>query len=551
MKRKIVIVGGVAAGASAAARLRRLNEEDEIILVEKDEYISFANCGLPYYIGGVIKERDALIVQTKEAMEQRFNINVKNNTEAIKIDREAKKVVLHDKIEDREYEQEYDYLILSPGASPVVIPIEGLDEAKNVRILRNIPDTDAIKADLDSNNVKKAVVLGGGFIGIEMAENLKHLGIDVTLLDLAKQVMIPFDEEMAKYVENTLDNYGIDVKLETSITKFEDEGKKLLLTNGETIESDLTIMAVGVRPSSGLAKEAGLDLGERGHIIVNEYNQTSDPSIYAGGDATLVKHYITKKDISIPLAWPANRQGRLIADHINGIETSYNGSLGSSVVKIFDFVASSTGLNERDAKNNGYDVSAVHVVRANHAGYYPGASNIVLKVVFDKTTKKVLGAQAFGQDGTEKRIDVIATAIKFNALVTDLSDLQLSYAPPFGSAKDPVNIAGYAAENILNNYFIPIYVQDVAQLPSDVQFVDVRTPEEYGLGAIEGTKNIPVDELRNRLDEIDFDQDIYLTCQVGQRGYLAARTLINSGFKKNIYNLSGGYGNYKEYTKKK
>lgn len=551
MKRKIVIVGGVATGASAAARLRRLSEEDEIILVEKDEYISFANCGLPYYLGNVIEERDALIVQTKEAMKERFNIDVRNNTEATKINRKEKSVVLFDKVNNKEYEENYDYLILSPGASPVVIPIEGIENAKNVRTLRNIPDTDAIKADLDTNKVKKAVVLGGGFIGIEMAENLRHIGVEVTLLDLAPQVMIPFDDEMAKFVQNTMINYGVDIKLETSISKIEEEGKKLTLTNGEVIETDLIIMAVGVRPSSGLAKEAGLDLGERGHIIVNEYNITSDPSIYAGGDATLVKHFISKADVGIALAWPANRQGRLIADHINGIETKYNGSLGSSVVKIFDFVAASTGLNERDAKRLGYDVSAVHVVRGNHAGYYPNASNITLKVIFDNKTNKVLGAQAFGQEGTEKRIDIIATAIKFNALISDLSDIQACYAPPFSSAKDPVNIAGYAAENILKGDYIPFYVQDIKDLAADAQMIDVRTEDEYQLGSIKNTKNIPLDDLRNRLDEVDFNKDLYINCQVGHRAYIAIRILRNNGFSKNIYNLSGGYGLYKEYTEKK
>lgn len=551
MKRKIVIIGGVATGASAAARLRRLSEEDEIILVEKDEYISFANCGLPYYLGNVIQEREALIVQTKEAMHERFNIDVRNNTEATKINRNEKTVVLFDKVNGKEYEESYDYLIMSPGASPVVIPIEGIENAKNVRTLRNIPDTDKIKADLDSNNVKKAVVLGGGFIGIEMAENLRHLGIDVTLLDLAPQVMIPFDDEMAKFVQNTMINYGVNVKLETSISKIEDEGKKLTLTNGEVIETDLIIMAVGVRPSSGLAKDAGLDLGERGHIIVNEFNQTSDPSIYAGGDATLVKHFITKADVGIALAWPANRQGRLIADHINGIATPYNGSLGSSVVKIFDFVAASTGLNERDAKRLGYDVTSVHVVRSNHAGYYPNASSITLKVIYDNKTLRVLGAQAFGQEGTEKRIDIIATAIKFNGLVTDLSDIQAAYAPPFSSAKDPVNIAGYTAENIIKKDYIPFYVQDVKDLASDVQLIDVRTADEYQLGNIKNSKNIPVDELRSRLDEVDFNKDVYINCQVGHRAYLAIRILRNNGFTKNIYNLSGGYGLYNEYTVKK
>ncbi|MDL2211716.1 FAD-dependent oxidoreductase [Erysipelotrichaceae bacterium OttesenSCG-928-M19] len=549
MSRKIIIIGGVAVGASAAARLRRLNEEDEIILLERDEYISFANCGLPYYIGDVIKERDNLIVQTKEGMKARFNIDVRNFSEAIKIDRQQKHVVVRDVKTDETYNLAYDYVVLAPGANPIMLPIEGQDEAKNVFKLRNIPDTDQIKAHITNNDIKEAVVVGAGFIGLEMAENLNHLGIKVTIIDLATQVMKVFDDEMAKLIQNAMTKKGIDFKLGLSVKKFENEGKKVILSDDSILSSDLNIMAIGVAPETKLAQEAGLELGVTKAIKVNEYNQTSDPNIYAGGDAIEVLNFVSQQPTKIPLAWPANRQGRLIADHINGIETKYNGSLGSSVVKIFDNIAAATGLNEASAKAQGYDVKSVHVHRANHAGYYPDASDITLKLVYDAKSKRVLGAQAFGKEGTEKRIDVIATAIKFKATIDDLPDLELCYAPPFSSAKDPVNIIGYVATNIERGMFEPFYVQDIANL-KDAQFVDVRTEYEYNLGHIPETINFDIDNLRANLDKIDFSKDIYITCQVGLRGHLAARILKENGFKKKIYNLSGGYKLYHEYFKK-
>lgn len=548
-KRTIVIIGGVAVGASAAARLRRLNENDEIILLERDEYISFANCGLPYYLGEVITNRDNLIIQTKESMKERFNIDVRNFSEAIKIDRDTKEVIVYDLLKKEEYSISYDFVVLAPGANPIMPPITGLEQADNVYKLRNIPDTDAIKSVLDKG-IKKACIVGAGFIGIEMAENLANLGIEVTVLDLASQVMVMFDDEMAKLIQNNLENHNIKFKLETTINEFKDNGYTLLLSDGSTLETDLTIMAIGVAPDTKLAVDAGLEIGETKAIKVNKFNQTSDSNIYAGGDAIEVKNFVSQKPVKIPLAWPANRQGRLIADHINGINTPYRGSLGSAVIKVNQFIAAATGLNEKAALANGYNVSSIHIHRPNHAGYYPNATDITIKLVFDRITRKVLGAQAFGQDGTEKRIDVIATSIKFNATIDDLTDLELCYAPPFSSAKDPVNIAGYVACNVADQLYLPFYVQDIERLKNNTQIIDVRTKEECQLGMIEGSINIPVDDLRDNLDKIDFTKDIYLVCRVGLRGYLAAQILTQNNYKKDIYNLSGGYKLYSDYRKK-
>lgn len=541
-ERKIVIIGGVALGASAAARLRRLNESDQIIMFERDEFVSFANCGLPYYIGDVIKERDNLIVQTKEGLASRFNLDVRNFSEVTSIDRNKKEVTVVDHKNNKTYQESYDIAILAPGASPIIPPIKGYESAKNLFKLRNIPDTDAIKSYVNTNNVKKAVVVGAGFIGIEMAENLNHLGIEVTVLDLANQVMTLFDEEMAKLIENNLTRSGVNFKLKTSIDTIENNGTKLILTDQTTLETDMIIMAIGVLPETKLAKDAGLEIGETGAIKVNQFMQTSDPSIYAGGDAIQVNNFITQNPTKVPLAWPANRQGRLIADHINNIETPYNGTLGSAVIKVNDFVAATTGLNERVARQAYPNVEVLHVHRSNHASYYPNSSTITLKVIFDKDTHKVLGAQAYGQDGTEKRIDVIATAIKFNATIEQLSDLELTYAPPFSSAKDPVNIAGYVGQNILENRYTPFFISDLETIIANKkQLIDVRSTHEFELGTIENAINIDVDSLRTNLDKIDFDQDVYLFCQVGLRGFIASQILRNNGFKKQIYNLSGGY----------
>lgn len=544
MKRKIVIVGGVAVGASAAARLRRLSEEDEIIILERDEFISFANCGLPYYIGDTIKQRSDLLVQTKEAMQKRFNIDVRNFSEVLKIDRDKKTLLV--KNLEKEYELDYDILILSTGAKPIELNVEGSKEAKNLFTLRNIADMDNIKNYIKINNIKDATIFGGGFIGLEMAENLTHLGINVTVVSRSNSILNIFDKEMSKLIQNAMQLMGVKFKLGISAKKLENFGSKVILSDDSTLKSDINICAIGVLPENKLAKDANLDIGFKGGVKVNEFNLTNDENIYSAGDLIEVQNFITKTPTYIPLAWPANRQARLIADNINASKTKYNGTLGSSVIKIFDFVAASTGLNETSAKAQGYNLGVVHVQRGNHANYYPNSSTITLKLIYDKDSKKVLGAQAFGKDGTEKRIDVIATAIKFNAKIEDLTDLELCYAPPFSSAKDPVNIAGYVACNVEDGMYEMFYVQDVENL-KNVQFIDVRTKGEFNLGHIEGTINIDVDDLRDNLEKIDFNKDIYLTCQVGLRGYLAARILKLKGFNKKIYNLSGGYKLYNDY----
>lgn len=545
MARRIVIVGGVAVGATTAVRLRRLSEEDEIILLERDEFISFANCGLPYYIGDVIQERSALLVQSKEAMAARFNIDIRNFSKVIKINREKKSLQV--KNLEQEYELSYDILILATGASPIKLDIEGREEAKNIFSLRNIPDTDKIKTYLQNNDVKKATIIGGGFIGLEMAENLQHLGISVTIVNNTPSIMAMFDEEMAKLIQNAMEVMGISFKLGLKPTKIEEQGKKIILSDGSSLENDIIISAIGVLPENSLAKEAGLKLGFKNALIVDEFSLTEDENIYAAGDLIEVQNFVSQKACHLPLAWPANRQARLIADNINNKKTPYKGTLGSMVIKIFDFVAAGTGLSETLAKAQGYEVGVIHVQRGNHASYYPNSTNITLKLIYDKATRKVLGAQAFGQEGTDKRIDVIATAIKFGAKIEDLADLELCYAPPFSSAKDPVNIAGYVACNVEDGFYQPFYVQDVKNL-KDIQLLDVRSEEEVALGTIEGSKNINVDDLRQNLDKIDFDKDIYIFCQVGLRGYLAARILQNKGFKKKIFNLSGGYKLYKDFT---
>ncbi|MEG0283815.1 MAG: FAD-dependent oxidoreductase [Erysipelotrichales bacterium] len=547
MKKKIVIIGGVAVGASCAARLRRLNEEDEIILLEKDEHISFANCGLPYFVGDVIKDRSNLIIETRESLKSRFNIDVRNFSEATKINREKKSVEVFNKQKNESYDLSYDKLVLAMGASSIVPNFNGLEQANNIFTLRTVPDSESIKEYVAKHDVKNAVVIGAGFIGLEAAENLVEVGVKPTVLDLSSQVLNVVDEEIAKLVENEMAEKGVNIKLETSVDTFKDEGKELLLTNGETIKTDLTIMAIGVKPNIKIAKEAGLEIGKTNGVKVDDFLITNDPDIYAGGDLIEVKNYITKEAALIPLAGPANRHGRLIADHINGIHTPTLGSLGSSVIKIFDKTVASTGLTEKAALKANCNYKTIHIHRPNHATYYPGASMITLKLVFDVPTRKVLGAQAFGESGVEKRIDVIATALKFCATVDDLAGLELTYAPPFSSAKDPVNIAGYAAGNVLNQDYIPFYIQELDDLlEKKIQFYDVRTVEEYDYGHIEGSKNFPLDDIRDNLDKIDFNKDIYITCQVGHRGYLAAKLLKENGFSKKIYNLSGGYKLYKE-----
>ncbi|WEG17235.1 CoA-disulfide reductase [Alkalihalophilus pseudofirmus] len=543
MSTKVIIVGGVAGGATAAARLRRISEDVEIILVERGEHISFANCGLPYYIGETIKERSKLLVQTVKGMSKRFNLDIRNLSEVLSIDPQNNKLTIKNLRNGEEYEETYDKLLLSPGARPMVPPILGLSENMSAFTLRNIPDTDKIKTYVDSNKPKKAVVIGGGFIGIEMAENLVDRGIDVTLVEMAKQIMAPIDVEMASILHTHLKEKGVHLVLENGVQAFTEQGKKVLLSDGTEIETDMTILSIGVRPENELAKSAGLELGERGGIIVNEYLQTSKEDIYAVGDAIEVVDYINGKKAMIPLAGPANRQGRIAANNMMGKKEKYQGTMGTSIAKVFDLTVAATGNNEKTLKHLGITYEVVHIHPSSHAGYYPGAAPIALKLIFDKSTGKIFGAQAVGADGVDKRIDVIATAIKGELTVEDLTNLELSYAPPFSSAKDPVNMAGYVASNIMDGELEHIQWHEVDQIVSDGGvLIDVREPMEREFGFIKGSTNIPLNDLRDRLSELPKDQTIYVSCQVGLRGYLASQILKNRGYK--VKNVDGGWKTY-------
>ncbi|GAM11980.1 CoA-disulfide reductase [Mesobacillus selenatarsenatis] len=542
MAKKVVIVGGVAGGATTAARLRRLDEQTEIVMIERGEYISFANCGLPYYIGGAIQERDALLVQTVEGMSKKFNMDIRNLSEVNRIDRERKVVEIKNLKTGETYEESYDVLVLSPGASPIKPPIPGISEAEALFTLRNIPDTDKIKAYVDKQQPKKATVIGGGFIGVEMAENLWERGVEVTLVEMADQIMAPIDFEMASILHQHLREKGVNLVLEDGVKSFEKNGKLINLNSGKQIDTDLVILAIGVAPENKLAKESGLELGLRGAIRVNERLQTADQSIYAIGDAIEVKDYINGQATHIPLAWPANRQGRIVADHINGIDSKYQGTLGTSIAKVFDMTVAATGNNEKTLKRLGISYDVVHVHPSSHAGYYPGAFPIALKLIFDRETGKIFGAQAVSYDGADKRIDVLATAIKGGMTIFDLPDLELAYAPPYSSAKDPVNMAGYAAKNLAEGLVETVQWHEINDiLTGGGYLIDVREPIERDMGMIEGSVNIPLGELRDRLDEIP-TKEVYVYCQVGLRGYLATRILMQAGFK--VKNLDGGYKTY-------
>ncbi|WP_437130838.1 CoA-disulfide reductase [Peptostreptococcus russellii] len=543
--KKILIVGGVAGGATAAARLRRLDETAEIIMFERGEYISFANCGLPYYIGGVIENREALLVQTVEGMSDRFNLDIRNFSEVVSIDPDKKEISVKNLKTNEEYTESYDELILSPGASPIKPPIPGLDEADNVFTLRNIPDTDSIKSFVDNKKPEEAVVIGGGFIGVEMAENLVERGVKVHLVEMLDQVMAPFDFEMAQILHEHMIDNGVDLVLGDGVNSFKNNGKTIVLNSGREISTDLTILSIGVRPENSLAKSAGLELGARGHIKVNNKLETSKPNIYAVGDAIETQDLIYGKEATIALASPANRQARIVADRINGIDVKYKGVLGTSVAKVFDLVASSTGHSEKKLKSMGINnYEAIHIHPLSNAGYYPTAQPLHLKLIFEVPSGKILGAQAIGQNGVEKRIDVIATAIAAKMTVRELQDLELAYAPPFSSAKDPVDMAGYVATNILDGMYSSVQASEIDSLIEKGGYlIDVRKEEERMLGYIEGSVNIPLDELRDRLDEIPKDKDIYVSCQVGLRGYLAGRILSQNGIESK--NVDGGYTTYK------
>ena len=537
---KTIIIGGVAGGATAAARLRRLDEKAEIIILERGEYVSFANCGLPYYIGGVITDREDLTLQTPESFKARFNIDVRVLNEAVKISPDTKTVTVKNLRTGETYEEPYDNLILSMGAEPIRPNIEGAD-GSNVFTLRNIPDTLKIKNYINTAKPRSAVVIGGGYIGVEMAENLAQAGIKVAIVELADHLIAPLDFDMAADVHRYIKSKGIYLHLNNGVKSI--HGNTVVLQNGE-ITADMIIMSVGVRPETAIAKDCGIELNPRGSIVVNNKMQTNIPNIYAVGDAVEVEDFTTKKPAFIPLAGPANKQGRIAADNIAGYESIYTGTQGSAVLKLFDMTVATTGLNEKTATAAGIDYDKTYTYSASHATYYPGAAQMSIKALWDKKTLKIIGAQIVGFDGVDKRMDVLATAIRLGAKITDLTTLELCYAPPFSSAKDPVNMLGFVAENIVSGKLKQFFWHDVENLARDgsVFLLDTRTPFEVMQGKIDGFVNIPLDELRERIDEIPKDKLVYVHCHSGLRSYLACRILTGNGY--DCYNLAGGWRLY-------
>lgn len=542
---KVLIVGGVAGGATAAARIRRLDETAEITVFERSGYISYANCGLPYYIGGVITDPEELTLQTPESFFSRFRINMKVHHEVTAIHPDQKTISVRNSKTGEEFEESYDKLILSPGAKPTQPRLPGVGIEK-VFTLRTVEDTFHIKEYINKNQPKSAVLAGGGFIGLELAENLKELGMDVTIVQRPKQLMNPFDADMASFIHSEMRKHGVKLALGHTVEGFEekDGGIDILLKDEMPLHADMVVLAIGVTPDTHLAKDAGLELGIKGSIVVNDRMETSAPDIFAAGDAVQVKHYVTGQNALISLAGPANKQGRIIADNICGGDSRYPGSQGSSVIKVFDMTAATTGINETNARKAGLDVDTVILSPMSHAGYYPGGKVMTMKVVFEKETYRLLGAQIVGYEGVDKRIDVLATAIHAGMKATELKDLDLAYAPPYSSAKDPVNMAGFMIDNISKGILKQWHLEDVDLLPRDgsVTLLDVRTVREYGNGHIEGFKNIPVDELRERLDEIEKDKPVYVICQSGLRSYIGTRILEGNGYK--AYNFSGGFRFY-------
>lgn len=562
---KIVIIGGVAGGASAAARARRLSEDAEIIMFERGPYVSFANCGLPYHIGGDIKERSNLLLQTPESFLARFNVDVRTMNEVLRINRAAKTITVRNLLDQSEYDENYDFLLLSPGAGPVIPPIPGIQNPLT-HSLRNIPDMDKIIQTLQMNKPEHATVVGGGFIGLEMMEAFHHLGIKTTLIEMADQVMTPVDREMAGFAHAEIRAKGIDLRLGAALKSVEyrpaatlpsaESGESLehkhvegeldlLLSNGDTLTTDILIMAIGVRPETKLAAEAGLQLGELGGIWVNEQMQTSDPAIYAVGDAVEEKDFVTGKQTLVPLAGPANRQGRMAADNMLGRNESYQGTQGTAICKIFDLaVASTYSKNEKQLKREGIAYEKVYVHTASHASYYPGAEVVSFKMLFDPQTGKIFGAQAVGKDGIDKRIDVMAVAQRAGMTVEQLQHLELTYAPPFGSAKDVINQAAFVATNLIKGDAKAIHFDEIDNLTDEQVLLDVRNPMELqNMGYLPGAINIPVDQLRQHMNELPKDKEIVIYCQVGLRGNVAYRQLVNNGFKAR--NLIGGYRTYK------
>ncbi len=543
---RIIIIGGVAGGASAAARLRRLKEDFEIIMLERGPYVSFANCGLPYYVGNVIKERTSLELVSPQRFLERFNIDVRINNEVISIDKNSKSITIKDRMNSKEHSLYYDYLILATGSTPIVPNFPGLEYVPYFT-LWTIPDAVKIRDFVEKYHIKKAVIVGGGFVGLEMAENLVEQGVRVKIVEMLDQVMPPIDREMAQFIHQELILNGVCLVLEDPVDSFgrtEDEKPYVKTKSGQLIETDLIVLSIGIRPENKLAKNAGLELGPRGHIVVNSHMQTSDPNMYAVGDVVQVSHFQTKKPIAIALAGPANKQGRIAADNIAGRDSEYNGILGASVVKIFDITVAVVGLTEKQLKETDIKYEKVYLHPNNHAGYYPGATPMSIKLLFENLSGKVLGAQIVGGEGSEKRVDVLSTIIKMGGTVFDLEELELTYAPPYSSAKDPINLAGFVAANYLRNDMPIAHWHDVDNFNSNGSVIlDVRTKEEHIARAINNSINIPIEELRERVDEIDNNKSILVYCEVGYRSYLASRILLQKGFNQ-VFELSGGYKSY-------
>ena len=541
---KIIIIGGVAGGATAAARIRRLDEKAEIVIFERSGYISYANCGLPYYIGGVIEDKEDLTLQTPEGFYRRFRIKAKVGHEVTDIDAKNKTVSVIDLKTGASFTESYDKLILSPGAKPI-LP-DSYTENERTFTLRTVEDTLKIRAFIEKNQPKTAVVIGGGFIGLEMAENLIRLGVKTTIVQRGEHLLPTVDCDMASLIHAIFRSRGVQLLLNSSAEKMSVTGDKVLLelTDGGQISADMAVISVGVVPENTLAKKAGLELGVKGAIKVNSKMETSVPDIYAVGDAVQVKHFITEQDVLISLAGPANKQGRIAADNICGLDSEYKGSQGSSVIKLFDMTVATTGINEQQAKASGYEYEKVILTQNSHAGYYPNTTAMTLKLIFEKESFKILGAQIVGYDGVDKRIDVSATAIRARLGADELKDLDLAYAPPYSSAKDPVNMAGFVAENIKNGVVKQFYYEDISSLREreDVILLDTRTPFEYMRGAADGFINIPLDDLRERIGELDKTKKIYVMCQSGLRSYLATRILMQNGF--DAYNFAGGFRLY-------
>lgn len=542
---KVIIVGGVAGGATAAARIRRLDEQAEIVVFERSGYVSYANCGLPYYIGGVIERREALTLQTPESFFSRFRVSMKVHHEVTAIHPERRTVSVKNLETGEEFEEKYDKLLLSPGAKPAQpkLPGIGMDQ---LFTLRTVEDTFRIREYIDTKHPKSAVLAGGGFIGLELAENLRELGMEVTIIQQLNHLMNPFDPDMAAFIHSEMRRHGVKLLLGHTVEGFEekDEGVDVLLKDEKPIHADMVVMAIGVTPDTQLAKAAGLELGIKGSILVNERMETSVPDIYAVGDAVQVKNYVTGQDALISLAGPANKQGRIAADNICGGDSRYFGSDGTSVIKVFDMTAATTGISETAAKEAGISADKVILSPMSHAGYYPGGKVMTMKVIFEKETCRLLGAQIVGYDGVDKRIDVLAVSIHAGLKATQLKDLDLAYAPPYSSAKDPVNMAGFMIENISKGIVKQFYLEDVPKLLGDasVTLLDVRTAEEYSRGHIDGFINIPVDHLRERLGELALGKPVYVMCQSGLRSYIAARILAGHGY--DCYNFTGGFRFY-------